>query len=382
MYARVYFYVNGLNHYVNNTEVMKFLKTIEKKVFTRNVALHICCWLTFILYELGFLYYSYGKLQPVTDYLMYYGLNILFFYSHARLMRYVFDRPSPKYFTGLLLYLDLIITYLVLKFNLGFLSKTPHLTYSSSFADFQRFLSTVLFRAGYFTLLATFYWAARHISYYREQAAASERKQLLAQKDKAELEIRLAISHNAYLKQQLNPHLLFNTLNFIYSSVFEQSPTAAKCVVLLSDIIRISLEETGEDGKVPLEEEAAQLQRLVCINQFRFDDPPSISVELDGPLGGYRIIPLILFTLTENLFKHGNLLNRAFPALLRLKVDDQGTLYFYTRNLKKSKSEYSRRSQIGLHNVRVRLDFAYPGQYELLIAETEECYELTLNLQL
>jgi two-component system LytT family sensor kinase len=359
---------------------MKSLNIRRSKIFSKLVVVHICCWLAYIFYEQGFLFYSYGKMEPLQVIINYYSVNILFFYGHVSLMKFIFDRPFPKYFMGILIYVALLIVYLSAKYytSISQIMKTD----GSGVFDFKEFLSSALFRAGYFTLLATFYWAANHISHFRKQAANAERLKLIALKDKAELETRLAESKNAYLEQQINPHLLFNTLNFIYNSVYQQSREAAKCVVLLSDIMRFSLEETGEDGKVSLSSEIEQVQRLVQINQYRYDKPLALEVKLEGDSTNYRIIPLILFTLTENVFKHGQLLNPAFPAAIHVIMGKERRLNFYTINLIKSKNEPARRRSVGLDNVRIRLDYAYPGKYELLVSQTGDFYELTLNLQL
>ena len=231
-------------------------------------------------------------------------------------------------------------------------------------------------------LLATFYWAASHISYFRKQAHESEKRRLLAQNEKLEAEAKLAESRNAYLTQQLNPHLLFNSLNFIYNSVYQQSPEASRCILLLSDILRFSLEDTGADGKVLLEDEIEQVKNLIAINRYRFNGVLSLETKFDLAAGPDRIIPLILLTLTENLFKHGNLKNPEQPAFLQIETSETRKLRYYSRNLKKSKSGHVRNRGIGLQNTRKRLDFAYPGKYELNVSEDGECYELWLNLQL
>jgi two-component system LytT family sensor kinase len=146
--------------------------------------------------------------------------------------------------------------------------------------------------------------------------------------------------------------------------------------------MRFSLEETGPDGKVALADEIGQIERLLEINRLRFDKPPCIDVHFEGGFERHRIIPLILFTLTENIIKHGDLDSPASPAQLRITADEQGNLAYFSRNLKKPGSGYARRSRVGLQNVRIRLDFAYPGRYSLDISETLEYYELSLNLSL
>jgi LytS/YehU family sensor histidine kinase len=297
-------------------------------------------------------------------------------------MALTFDHPFRRYLKGILSFLALLCIYLIFKYISFFFQQTPFVPIKEYNPIFLKIIPTTLYRASYFTILATFYWAAGHISYFRKQAAAAEKQELLALKDKAELEVRLAEANNAYLAQQINPHLLFNSLSFIYSSVILYSDAAAKCVLLVTDLMRFSLEETGTDGKVALTDEIQQIERLLEINRLRFDRPPAIQVFLEGNFAPYRIIPLILFTLTENIIKHGDLNQPATPGLLRISADEEGNLAYFSRNLKKPESGYARRRQVGLQNVRIRLDFAYPEKYSLAIADTAEYYELTLNLSL
>jgi len=353
-----------------------------KSVRFNVVLIHIFCWLIFILYELTVLYFDQGKLENVKVYCSYYGLNITYFYCFIKVLNIAFNSNSKKYLKAFFTLFWLILIYFCVRFYIGFLFQDPHLDIKAHFHYFVKNFPISTFRFGYFTILATFYWAAGHISSYRQRAAASEKQELIALKENAELETRLAESRNAYLKQQVNPHLLFNALNFIYSSVYPYSADASKCVLLLSDIMRFSLEETGADGKVPLDREVEQLHNLVEINRYRYETQLAICIEFAGKFEKFRIIPLILLTLTENLFKHGNLTEPGDPALLRLSVSAEGLLSFYCKNLKKSKSDYARSQQLGLQNVRVRLDFAYPGQYEMTVTETEKHFELCLNLHL
>jgi sensor histidine kinase YesM len=359
------------------------LKKNHKEILTiKVITLHILCWFFFVTYEISLLNSVAQKLEPAYTYLIYYCLNISYFYGHVAILNFAFNRSDPKYIRGAFLFFTLILIYLVLKLYISYLLQTPYLSLRIYFQNFIKYFSSTLWRLGYFTILSTFYWAAGHISYFRKQAATAEKQELLALKDKAEVETRLAEANNAYLAQQINPHLLFNSLSFIYSSVIPYSDAAAKCVLLVTDLMRFSLEETGPDGKVPLTDEISQIECLLEINRLRFDKPPAIEVLFEGDFGQYRIIPLILFTLTENIIKHGKLNDVSRPALLRISTDEQGSLNYFSRNLKKSKSAYAQRRQVGLQNVHIRLDFAYPGKYSLDITDNTEFYEISLNLSL
>ncbi|QNN42962.1 sensor histidine kinase [Pedobacter roseus] len=236
-------------------------------------------------------------------------------------------------------------------------------------------------RALYFSSLAMFYWSSGRIAFFKRQTLEAEKRQLIIEKDNAELEAQLANSRNAYLQQQINPHMLFNTLNFIYNSAQKYSDDAANCIWLLSEIMRFSLEEADPDGKIRLDREVEQIRNLVAINRYRFKEPIYLNIELSSDLSHYKIIPLILLTLTENIFKHGNLTEITSPALLKLITNETGQLTFYSRNLKKSKNARQRKA-LGLQNIRLRMDSFYKGNYKLEINEPDEFYELTLILKL
>ncbi|WCT14434.1 histidine kinase [Mucilaginibacter jinjuensis] len=251
---------------------------------------------------------------------------------------------------------------------------------ANPFVYVQGFYNRNIVRGFYFLVLSIFYWAAGHISHFRKQSLMAERQRLIVEKDKAEIETQLAKSRSAFYQQQINPHLLFNALNFVYSKVQEHSDEAAHCVWLLAEIMHFSLQQTEADGKINLVDEMAQIRNLLEINAYRF--PVGIVLTMNGEFQRHRIIPLILLTLTENIFKHGDLTNANMPALLHLEIDANGHFFFRSQNLKKAKNTKFARQQLGLQNVRIRLDGAYPEKYRLNITELKDIFELTLTINL
>ncbi|MBT2560723.1 histidine kinase [Pedobacter sp. ISL-68] len=285
--------------------------------------------------------------------------------------------------SGLSLFVSTIVLYLIVKGIADHILGDPKPVQYDSNVFVKAFVPRNIARAFYFVLLGTFYWSAKHIAYFKRQALESEKRQLTIEKDHAELEAQLTKSRNAYLQHQINPHMLFNALNFVYNSAQKYSDDAANCIWLLSEIMRFSLEEAGPDGKINLAREVEQVENLVAINRYRFREPLYISIELGNDLSRCKIIPLILLTLTENIFKHGNLTDPNSPASLKLFTDETGNLTFYSRNLKKSKNGLARqRKALGLQNIRLRMDSFYKGNYKLEINEPGEFYELTLTLKL
>ncbi|WP_426328728.1 sensor histidine kinase [Pedobacter sp. R-06] len=352
---------------------------LAKKLFI----VHAICWILFITYELAFVYYHVGFLERPYIYIVFYSINLVLFYSHIGVLNFTFNGVKFNYISGLLLLVSISVLYLVVKGIADYLLGNPQPMRYDPFTFIKAFFPRNIARGFYFILLATFYWAAKHIANYKIQATEAEKRQLMVEKQNLELEAQLTKSRNAYLQQKINPHMLFNALNFVYNSAQKYSDDAANCIWLLSEIMRFSLEEAGPDGKIKLTREVEQIENLVAINRYRFKEPLYISVEIAHDLSDYKIIPLILLTLTENIFKHGNLTDPNSPASLKLFSDAIGKLTFYSRNLKKSKNGHPRqRKALGLQNIRLRMDSFYKGNYKLQINELGEFYELTLTLQL
>lgn len=319
---------------------------------------------------------------PFGNYVFYYAVNISLFYIHARVLDYTFGRRPPAYWVGAMLFLLNFSLFLLIKGIADLFLNAGDASFDERLQQAFRYLPANIIRNCYFIIFATFYWVGGNIAAYRRQAAEAERAELQTRTENAELQTRLAESRNAYLQQQVNPHMLFNALSFIHSHVYKSSPDAAQCVWLLSDIMRFSLDAAGPDGKTVLEKEAEQLSHLLDINRYRFGGELFVDMKMQGNLGDYRIIPLILLTLTENIFKHGVLNDAQQPASIRLAVDSNGLLQFHTSNQKKASASAERTQALGLQNSRLRLDFAYPGKYTLDIHDDGNLFVLGLTIML
>ncbi|WP_439699238.1 sensor histidine kinase [Mucilaginibacter sp. AW1-7] len=238
------------------------------------------------------------------------------------------------------------------------------------------------FRGLYFLVFSTLYWAFLRFIAYRKNVNEKERLNLVVSKEKAELENKLADVRNAYLQHQINPHLLFNTLNFIYNKVYQNSESASECVFLLAEIMRYSLKEADESGKKLLEMEVEQIDNLIKINRLRYNHPLYINFIVTGRFTGVKIIPLILLTFVENVFKHGNLKIEEDKATMELNVNENNELTFTTRNIKKQQNPNDRLKSIGVENAIKRLSYNYPDQYKLNIYDEEGTFNLYLYMRL
>jgi sensor histidine kinase YesM len=350
----------------------------------KNIYYHLIGWMSFIAYEVSFVTIIRWKTADISIWSAFvfpYLINISLFYFHAFVaLAFSFGTPrkKPLLFCGFLI--AELIAYLILinASDLNF-AKFP-----GSFTAFiypNRIIFVEhLWRFVYFLIFSTAFWLIRR-SYKRiHKLKDAEKTALLKQQEKKDLEFKLMVTRNAFLQSQINPHLLFNTLNFINNEIHQLSPKASEAVICLADMMRYSLEATKKDGRVILAREAEQIANLIRINKFRFENKLFINEQYRGDFEAVRLIPLLLVTFVENIFKHGNFSDPVNPVVLNLWVDGQ-ILYFQATNSKLKKVSLPS-SGIGIQNVRTRLEAFYEGRYKLDIANSASVFSVSLTLKL
>lgn len=189
-----------------------------------------------------------------------------------------------------------------------------------------------------------------------------------------------------YLKAQMNPHFLFNTLNNIYSLAQEQSGETAPLVARLSELMRYVLYDSGL-GKVPLSKEVGFIENYMDIERVRYPGGIDVRFDWQGNADGRMIEPLLLIPFVENAFKHGirEELVKGFVEVVALLVG--GELTMEVRNSKPTgvrapEQHGVKKGGLGLQNVRKRLDILYPGKHQLRVREDPGTYTVSLTLQI
>ncbi len=186
----------------------------------------------------------------------------------------------------------------------------------------------------------------------------------------------------AFLRSQINPHFLHNTLNFFYAkSLSGNTQELSESILILSDIMRYSLqkEETGTQ-EVSLDDEILHIRNVIKINQLRFDNRLNIQFTITGNTTNVRIIPLVMITLIENAFKHGDLNNPAFPLEIQILVTGIQLQCTVINNKKNGPRELS--NGIGLNNIRRRLQIAYPGHCRLETTDGNTQFKATMTIDM
>jgi len=186
------------------------------------------------------------------------------------------------------------------------------------------------------------------------------------------------------LKAQVHPHFLFNTLNNLYALTLNNSPKAPGVVLGLSDMLRYMLYECNAD-KVSLNKEVLMLQHYIGLEKIRYEDRLNLNFTIDGELDDKLIAPLMLLPLVENAFKHGTS-EKVGAAWINISLEVAAKqLKFKISNSKPDVTEGEEdkyRGNIGLQNIKQRLELLYPTTHQLKIMDEEEAFLAVLELEL
>ena len=182
-----------------------------------------------------------------------------------------------------------------------------------------------------------------------------------------------------FLKSQINPHFLFNTLNSIYAQAHHKSEHTEYSILKLSELLRYMLYESGE-LKVPLERDILYLNNYIDLQRMRLSSKVMIHYNVEGQLEGNTIAPLLLITFIENAFKHGISYTKASVINIDIKIFEK-TLTLLVSNPVTESNSFTN-GGVGLKNVARRLELLYAGNYLLDIVHNDHLHIVNLKINL
>lgn len=339
------------------------------------VSIHFTIWVIYIAYELITIFQVGGLEMNLLEAFLNFILYAALFYTNSF---YVLPRfyKKRKYYLLIPVLIILFVVFIFLRYQLKvfvlplFIDELIY-PYESS----RLFLAETLWRGGYFIMISFGYWFASNLLKIEKEKSQDLKKIAMMEKGIQEAEIR-------NLKNQINPHFLFNTLNFLFDRVNAISESTGKAILLLSDVMRYSLKKPEVGSKVFLEDEVQYLKNYIEINQLRFDNALQLQFTVTGNLQYRLVIPLLLITFVENCFKYGELFDKEHPVKIDLEVTDSH-LAFKTHNKKKLKPDlFGGSTGIGHKNAIKRLAMIYGDQYKLDIKEEEGFHAVKLFINL
>lgn len=338
----------------------------------RGLRIHVICWLLFGLYEASAVFSIQGNLGNPWIYLTYFVFNICFFYTYAEitLPAALRRKAGIAWRLPLLIVLQLAV-YVSLSLLINVATRALAGTYKMLDIN-GMLLFNVSWRGVYFMLYASgYYFIKKFIEKKKEQAEhAKQMKELTEQLHQMEVD---------YLRAQINPHFLFNTLSFISYSAKHSPDDADEAIVLLKEILSF-ITRGGNQKQVTVEQEFQQMEKLVRLNQLRFGDKLSFQIEKHIQAGNQTVIPMVLLTLVENIFKHGDFRNNCQPVVIRVETDATKVRYFMRNPVAGNSAIHSHGT--GLDNVALRLERTYPGRHRFEYKTEDNVFEVNLEVML
>lgn len=338
-----------------------------KKILTTKYSFHFLLWIivlfSMILDETGlylknkphFFFFVFSK-TLVQALLVY--INILILYP-------VFFKKKKYFLYGLFI---IVVTLLAGYCNMALeIYVSENQTFGSRLGHILFFLSQMGMAARYvvisFLLKIT-------VDYYEQKETIKK------------IELEKATAELNFLKAQVNPHFLFNTLNSLYALILERSDKSAEAVLKLADIMKYILAE-GKEDKVILQKEIEMLFNYTELERLRKPDA-EITFTATGNTIGCFITPLLLLPLVENAFKYGlNAVAKNGFIKINIDVNKNSLNVIVENNVPPVKNKEALHSLgIGIENVKKRLELLYPGKYVLNIDKRAASYYVNLQLQL
>lgn len=334
---------------------------------------HIFVWIGIIVF---FLFIVHSNTKMTTErllviFVLYGSINISLFYVNYLLFipRFLNRKQYGIYIIAIVI---TMVLYGIVKYGIGLIFKEDVLMHMRGPKDlkqevigFWSYFTSTLFTSIIFICLSI-------LLKFSVDWFLNERIQ-------RDLENQRLSAELAFLKSQINPHFLFNSLNSIYSLAYQQSKSTPDAILKLSEIMRYMLYECN-DNKVDLSKELQYLQNYIDLQKIRFGNNAYIDFKIDGQVTDQQIVPLLLIAFIENAFKHGIANDSLTPIKLLISVDHQH-LQFFIQN-KKHTNNRDAMGGIGLNNVKRRLDLLYPGKYNLDIRDEIDTYTCELSLVL
>jgi hypothetical protein len=190
----------------------------------------------------------------------------------------------------------------------------------------------------------------------------------------------------AFLRSQINPHFLFNTLNTLYGTALqEQATRTAGGIQRLGDMMRFLLHDNHRDT-IPVIRELEYFQHYINLQSLRIAEAPGIRIEtsISDMNCDHSIAPMLLIPFVENAFKHGIRLTKPSYIMIKFYGDEKGIYLDVVNSRHPNKDNTSEEgySGVGMENVKQRLELLYPGAYSLKIHEDDAAFEIHLFIRL
>ncbi len=326
-------------------------KTINKKAFR----IHVLVWSLFIIWETIITNLLFDMSVPVVSYLVHYGITVVLFYFQSGTVLPWIGKKNMQWLWIPLFCIAFLLMYILAHwigeiFLTHLLGEPIKPLYGMTWQSFLR----NGYRGIFFMGFSTGYYYLYSFMAQRRHAQELETQRLLAIIQQQQTQRELDLLQNAFLKAQINPHFLFNILNYIHFQSMKSAPQISEAVTRLASVMRFAFDIEHAGERVKLGEELAQVEDITYLYALKKNNG-TLQLDYELAVCNLYLIPLVLLTLAENCFKHGDLSET--DARMELLLED-GQLKISTWNrIAGQKATIS--TLTGLQNLAKRLQTAY-----------------------
>lgn len=347
----------------------------------KRIIIHLIIWCIYGIYEISIILFIQPAQLQFIQTVIGFVLNALLFYTFAN---YVYPKwLSWKTWIFAVIHLFLLLfLYVYVSFilrNYVFIYFKNHTPIGAILFN-ETFIAQHLWRGLWFIGLSLGYWFAKKSVKAEQSLRILERERYLKEIKEQELQKEIVVAQLLSLKNQINPHFLFNTLNFFYSSISPLSKSLAASLQKLSDIMRYGIKDVEQDGLSDLVNEIQQVYNYIDLNRLRYPDKLYVDFKIFGMAEHKRILSSAMMTLVENAFKYGELTDPRYPLIINLNIQFE-TFEFEIRNRKNNITGLESNG-IGLKNLMKRLQLVYVNNYSIDIQENEIMFSCKLKINM
>lgn len=347
------------------------MKTLTFK-WTRTVLIHIIFWIgVWFLYFYFFSYNSNDKAYVIwfSSLLLPVTIAVTYFATYFLIPRYLLQRKYGQFFLYSF-YILLASSYAIVLIIYGcliFLKKWDAADIPPMIKNFFFILILVYLitgMVGFVTILNSKF--------------KSDNKNKELQNKILNTQLQIKEQELQYLKMQIHPHFLFNTLNTIYGFALKKSEKTPEMILKLSNLLDYILYQIDKP-RVTLLQEVKHIEEYIELERVRFKESLKVAFSVKELNPNIQIAPMLLLPFVENTFKHGGLLNGFLQVKIDLEVEDN-QLHFFISNTIKKESAQKKENGIGLENIKKRLDLHYKDSYEIEKSIIDSWYHVKLKL--
>jgi two-component system LytT family sensor kinase len=337
------------------------------KTFLKYKLHHVLFWLAMFAgwYFLRYQDFSTRQLALTITTIKVVDLALMVYVANLVLIPNFLYRKQYVLFT--ILYASMIFGSSILKQNI--LAEIMHIRNFSVWKDFKGKLYDNIIP--HYLLVSTGAAIKLLVDYARAQRRLAE-----ITKEKAESELK-------FLKSQINPHFLFNSINSVYFLIDKSNREARDSLHKFSEMLRYQLYECGGE-KIEIEKEIRYLQDYVDLQRLRKDEKYKVEFHCSDQVGGFHIEPLLLIPFVVNSFKHISHFGNGKLNEVNIEANRNNSEFFFSVT---NTVDYSSKKNtdpvggIGLRNVKRRLELLYPDKHQLKITETDGWFTVDLMLK-